>query len=205
MELPSRAVRSDVHPRFLPRTNDVRSSGGPGKGLLSRFYTGVMCGAYGIDNVNSLNLPYSDAGLFAVSVACQPQALNRTINRLSYELASLLDPNNTVYPVANVELMRAKNRLKSAMLYAREDPRVEGEDLGSQVLVNGKRMPIGTMVDRIDQVTMDDLARVAKRVLVDGVGNGELTIVARGPQGIDKAPAMVKRAWSSKGLATGSL
>lgn len=38
------------------------SSGGPGKGLLSRFYTGVMSGSYGIDNVNSLNLPYSDAG-----------------------------------------------------------------------------------------------------------------------------------------------
>lgn len=39
------------------------SSGGPGKGLLSRFYTGVMSGSYGIDNVNSINFPFSDGGM----------------------------------------------------------------------------------------------------------------------------------------------
>ncbi|KAL7413883.1 Metalloenzyme, LuxS/M16 peptidase-like protein [Mrakia frigida] len=186
------------------------SSGGPGKGLLSRFYTGVMSGSYGIDNVNSLNLPYSDAGLFAVSLTCTPEVLNKYLNRLAYELSSLLDPYNLAYPVRPIELSRAKNRLKAAMLYAREDPRVEGEDLAAQVLTNGKRMGLGEMVGKIDKVTMDDLARVAHRVMGAGdskarEGKGELTIVARGPVGVEKVVGMVKRAWSAKGLSVGSI
>lgn len=164
-----------------------------------------MSGSYGIDNVNSLNLPYSDAGLFAVSLTCEVAVLQRYLNRLALELASLLNPNNAGYPVEPVELARAKNRLKSAMLYAREDVRVEAEDLGAQVLMNGFRLPMGDMIDRIDAVTMADLARVARRVFVDGVGNGELTVVARGPREVGGVAGMVRSAWRAKGLNTGSL
>jgi processing peptidase subunit alpha len=181
------------------------SSGGPGKGLLSRFYTGVMSGSYGIDNVNSLNLPYSDAGLFAVSLTCEFHVLKRYLDRLALELASLLYPANPSYPVQPIELSRAKNRLKSAMLYAREDVRVEAEDLGAQVLMNGYRLPIGDMLQRIADVSMADLQRVARRVFVDGVGNGELTIVARGPKEVRGVASMVRSAWRAKGLNTGSL
>lgn len=91
------------------------------------------------------------------------------------------------------------------MLYAREDVRVEAEDLGAQVLMNGYRLPMGEMIDRIDQVTMDDLKRVARRVFVQGVGNGELTIVARGPKEVRGVTNMVRAAWKAKGLNTGSL
>lgn len=38
------------------------SSGGPGKGLLSRLYTGMMCGSYGIERVGSILLPSLDSG-----------------------------------------------------------------------------------------------------------------------------------------------
>ena len=194
-----------------------------------------MSGSYGIDNVNSINFPFSDGGqsrsfsspilfgpltssspifsspgLFAVSLTCTPQVLNKYINRLAYELHSLLDPYNLMYPVRPIELSRAKNRLKSAMLYAREDPRIECEDLAAQVLTNGKRMPLAEMTGKIDRVTMDDLARVAKRVMgvkegKEREGKGELTIVARGPPGVEKVVGMVKRAWSSRGLSTGSI
>jgi len=88
---------------------------------------------------------------------------------------------------------------------------VEGEDLAAQVLTNGKRMGLGEMVGKIDKVTMDDLARVARRVMGSGEegkkreGKGELTIVARGPVGVEKVVGMVKRAWSAKGLTVGSL
>ena len=96
------------------------------------------------------------------------------------------------------------------MLYAREDPRIECEDLAAQVLTNGYRMPLGEMIGRIDKVDMEDVKRVAGRVM--GVsegkgreGKGELTIVARGPRGVEKVVGMVKRAWSSRGLSTGSI
>ena len=152
----------------------------------------------------------TSAGLFAVSLTCTPQVLNKYINRLAYELSSLLDPSNLLYPVRPIELSRAKNRLKSAMLYAREDPRIECEDLAAQVLTNGYRMPLGEMTGKIDKVTMEDVARVAKRVMgvAEGKGRegkGELTIVARGPRGVEKVVGMVKRAWSSRGLSTGSI
>lgn len=87
---------------------------------------------------------------------------------------------------------------------------MEGEDLAAQVLTNGKRMGLGEMVGKIDKVTMDDLARVAHRVMGSGEGKtregkGELTIVARGPVGVEKVVGMVKRAWSAKGLTVGSI
>ncbi|CED83640.1 Mitochondrial processing peptidase, alpha subunit [Phaffia rhodozyma] len=180
------------------------SSGGPGKGLLSRFYTGVMIGSHGLENVNSMNLPYSDGGLFAVSLTCMPGVLQKYLNRLAVELASIMKPHNLTYPVQPIELSRAKNRLKSAMLYAQEDPRVEAEDLGAQVMINGKRMPIKEMLAKIDAVSMGDLARVANRVFARGnSGKGKLTVVARGPETVSQVESMVNRAWSSKGLYVG--
>jgi predicted Zn-dependent peptidase len=94
------------------------------------------------------------------------------------------------------------------MLFQRENPRIECEDLAAQVLATGKRMPLAEMVAKIDGVEMDDLARVARKVFVEGVrgdAKRELTVVARGPRGVEGCKEMVKRAWTAQGLMTGSL
>lgn len=74
------------------------------------------------------------------------------------------------------------------------------------MLSTGKRMPLAEMIGRIDRVSMDDLARVARRVFVEGVGESkELTVVARGPRGVKECREMVRKAWNARGLLVGSL
>lgn len=94
------------------------------------------------------------------------------------------------------------------MLFQRENPRIECEDLAAQVLATGKRMPLAEMVGKIDGVGMKDLERVARKVFVEGVSPGakrELTVVARGPRGVKDCTEMVRKAWSAQGLMVGSL
>lgn len=62
------------------------------------------------------------------------------------------------------------------------------------------------MIDRIDRVSMEDLGRVARKVFVEGAGQAkELTVVARGPRGVNECREMIRKAWKSKGLLVGSL
>lgn len=52
----------------------------------------------------------------------------------------------------------------SSLVMALESRGVEVEDLGRQVLVHGRRIPVQEMCDKIEKVTPADLMRVANRV-----------------------------------------
>ncbi|SPO02933.1 uncharacterized protein DNG_05611, partial [Cephalotrichum gorgonifer] len=75
---------------------------------------------------------------------------------------------------------RAKHQLRSSLLMNLESRMVELEDLGRQVQIHGRKIPVADMCARIDALTVQDLRRVAKMVLggmVEGGGSGAPTVV----------------------------
>ncbi|KAK4505547.1 hypothetical protein PRZ48_003510 [Zasmidium cellare] len=150
------------------------SAGGPGKGMYSRLYTNVL-NQYGwVENCVAFNHAYTDSGLFGISASCATQFVPRMLDTMAREL-SLLSTETGLGRLSEVEVNRAKNQLRSSLLMNLESRMVELEDLGRQVQVHGRRVPVKEMVANIEKVTMKDLRRVAKQVFsgqVQNRGNG---------------------------------
>ncbi|KAJ8125112.1 hypothetical protein O1611_g8528 [Lasiodiplodia mahajangana] len=157
------------------------SAGGPGKGMYSRLYTNVLNQHAWVENCMAFNHSYTDSGLFGISALCMPGRTQHMLDVMCQELRALtLDTGFSALGV--VEVQRAKNQLRSSLLMNLESRMVELEDLGRQVQVHGRKVPVQEMCHNIEKLTVKDLRRVAKEVvggLVQnpGKGSGAPTVV----------------------------
>jgi processing peptidase subunit alpha len=159
------------------------SAGGPGKGMYSRLYTQVLNQFYYIENCISFNHSYMDSGLFGISASCIPQAAPYLAEVICRQLAQTF--SKTTGALNEKEVDRAKNQLRSSLMMNLESKMVELEDLGRQMQVRGKRVPVQDMVEKIEKLTVEDVRRVAERVITGnannrGQGTGKPTIVMQG-------------------------
>ncbi|GAB7336494.1 hypothetical protein MBLNU13_g09777t1 [Cladosporium sp. NU13] len=174
------------------------SAGGPGKGMYSRLYTNVL-NQYGwVENCMAFNHAYTDSGLFGISAACATQYVPRMLDTMARELA-LLGTETGHGRLSDIEVKRAKNQLRSSLLMNLESRMVELEDLGRQVQVHGRRVPVKEMVANIEKVTIADLRRVAKMVFGGevrnkGEGSGAPTVVLQ--QGEEEGVKMREIPWT---------
>ena len=149
--------------------------------MYSRLYTNVL-NQYGwVENCMAFNHAYTDSGLFGISAACATQYVPRMLDTMARELA-LLSTETGHGRLSDIEVKRAKNQLRSSLLMNLESRMVELEDLGRQVQVHGRRVPVKEMVANIEKVTIADLRRVAKMVFGGevrnkGEGSGAPTVV----------------------------
>lgn len=150
------------------------SAGGPGKGMYSRLYTNVLNQHGWVESCVAFNHSYTDSGLFGISSACAPQNVINMLDVMCRELQALtLDTGFA--SLQTVEVNRAKNQLRSSLLMNLESRMVELEDLGRQVQVHGRKVGVREMCKKIDDLTVQDLRRVARIVvggMVDNPGNG---------------------------------
>ncbi|KAK3686751.1 Mitochondrial-processing peptidase subunit alpha [Vermiconidia calcicola] len=172
------------------------SAGGPGKGMYSRLYTNVL-NQYGwVENCVAFNHAYTDSGLFGISAACGTAYVPRMLDTMAREL-SLLGAETGLGRLTEGEVKRAKNQLRSSLLMNLESRMVELEDLGRQVQVHGRRIPVKEMVGNIESVTVQDLRRVAKQVfggqIGSGSGSGAPTVVLQ--QGEEEGVRMKEVGW----------
>jgi len=152
------------------------SAGGPGKGMYSRLYTNVLNQYHSVDHCASFHHCYADSGVFGISVSVHP-SFNTTVPYMVARELELCTSGMYRNCVTKNEWERAKNQLKSSLVMALESRLVEVEDLGRQVLVHGHKITVNEMCKAIDRLTLDDLHRVAKRVLMSGKPS---TVVAQG-------------------------
>lgn len=68
-------------------------------------------------------------------------------------------------PVKPIELSRARNQLASSVLMNLETRGLLAEDIGRQVLSHGKRLDPALLIQRIQAVSTDDVARVIRAAL----------------------------------------
>ncbi|KAI0540884.1 peptidase M16 inactive domain-containing protein [Xylaria digitata] len=157
------------------------SAGGPGKGMYSRLYTNVLNQHAWVENCMAFNHSYTDSGLFGISALCTPGRTQHMLDVMCQELRALtLDTGFSA--LGEIEVQRAKNQLRSSLLMNLESRMVELEDLGRQVQVHGRKVPVQEMCRKIQNLTVKDLRRVAKEVvggLVQnkGKGSGAPTVV----------------------------
>jgi processing peptidase subunit beta len=119
----------------------------------------------------AFNTNYHDTGLFGVYVTADKDmpidqaswAVMRAISKLAYNV----DPE---------QVTRAKNQLKSQLLFSQDGPSGIAEDIGRQMLAYGRRIPKAEMFARIDAVDADTVRGVADRFIYDQ----ELAIAATG-------------------------
>ncbi|CEP11004.1 hypothetical protein [Parasitella parasitica] len=161
------------------------SAGGPGKGMYSRLFTHVLNQHYWVESCQAFNHCYTDSGLFGIAGSCQPQYANALLEVICRELDSVARGDVGQLAVTNTELNRAKNQLKSSLLMNLESRMVQLEDLGRQIQVHGKKTGIDEMLENIDKVDVNELRRVASRVVRGAVsvtsgGSGKPTVVAQG-------------------------
>ncbi|KAI1421425.1 peptidase M16 inactive domain-containing protein [Xylaria sp. FL1777] len=150
------------------------SAGGPGKGMYSRLYTNVLNQHAWVENCMAFNHSYTDSGLFGISAICTPGRTWHMLDVMCQELRALtMDTGFSA--LTETEVKRAKNQLRSSLLMNLESRMVELEDLGRQVQVYGRKVPVLEMCHNIEKLTVKDLRNVARKVLgglVENKGNG---------------------------------
>ncbi|KAF9502330.1 mitochondrial processing peptidase [Pleurotus eryngii] len=158
------------------------SAGGPGKGMYSRLYTHILNHFPQIDHCASFHHIYTDSSLFGLFASFVPASSglrggntpSQIMPHLVHQLSLLL-----YTPIPAAELSRAKNQLKSSLMMALESRAVGVEDLGRQILVHNRKVPVSEMTDKIDLIGAEDIRRVANRIFGPKSGN-KPTVVCMG-------------------------
>ncbi|KAL2024705.1 hypothetical protein VTK56DRAFT_6906 [Thermocarpiscus australiensis] len=158
------------------------SAGGPGKGMYSRLYTNVLNQHGWVESCVAFNHSYTDSGLFGIAASCYPGRTAAMLQVMCRELHALTAEGGGHAALNPIEVARAKNQLRSSLLMNLESRMVELEDLGRQVQVHGRKIPVREMTRRINELTVADLRRVARMVvggMVEnrGKGSGAPTVV----------------------------
>jgi processing peptidase subunit alpha len=135
------------------------SAGGPGKGMYSRLYTGVLNKHGWVQNSTAFNSCYQDSGLFGIYGAAEPKYLPNLVQVLAEQLKGM-GSNLT-----DEELSRAKNQTKTSVLMNLESKPIILEDMGKQVLCYGKRISAAEVCSQIDSVSAADIEKVAAQML----------------------------------------
>jgi len=105
---------------------------------------------------------YTDTGLFGVyAVASEKNNLDELSLVLLEEMVRLC------FTVSDEDVMRAGTQLKANLCASLDGTSAVAEDIGRQLITYGRRIPLAEAFQRIDDVTADDLMRVANRVIWD--------------------------------------
>jgi processing peptidase subunit alpha len=146
--------------------------------MYSRLYTHILNHYSQVDHCASFHHIYADSSLFGLFASFVPGSSGNTpaqiMPHLVHQLSLLLYKS-----VPKDELARARNQLKSSIMMALESRAVEVEDLGRQILIHNRKVPVSEMTDRIDEVTPESVRRVATRIFGPASGR-KATVVCMG-------------------------
>ncbi|KAJ0031704.1 hypothetical protein Pint_13311 [Pistacia integerrima] len=87
--------------------------------------------------------------------------VSKAIDVAAKELIAVATPGE----VDQVQLDRAKQSTKSAILMNLESRMIVSEDIGRQVLTYGDRKPVDHFLKAVDDVTVKDITSIAQKLL----------------------------------------
>ena len=143
-----------------------------GGGMSSRLFQEIREKRGLVYSIHSFTSSYSDGGIFGIYAGTGEKEVAELMPVVCDELAKL--PGD----MSAQEVKRAAAQLRAATLMSREKPSARCEQLASQLLIYGRPIPPAEAVARIDAVTIDDLARLARRLT-----QSSPTLTALGPIG----------------------
>ncbi|KAI9128838.1 hypothetical protein K1719_000321 [Acacia pycnantha] len=137
------------------------SAGGPGKGMYSRLYLRVLNEYPQVHSISAFNNIYNNTGLFGIQVTTGSDFVAEAIDITANELLAVATDGN----VDQVQLDRAKQATKSAILMNLESRMVVSEDIGRQVLTYGERKPVESFLKAIDELTLKDITSISRKLI----------------------------------------
>lgn len=155
------------------------SAGGPGKGMYSRLYLRVLNEYPQIQSFSAFNSIYNHTGLFGIQATTSSDFVQTAVEVAFNELYVVSQPGK----VLQVELDRAKQTTKSAILMNLESRMVVSEDIGRQILTYGERKPVEHFLKAVDAVTLKDISSIAKTLI-----SSPMTLAAHGNAGVIPGP-----------------
>jgi predicted Zn-dependent peptidase len=144
-----------------------------GGGMSSRLFQEVRERRGLAYSVFSYRAAFEETGAFAVSAGTAPERLDELLGVVDAELARLVSDGG----VTDRELEAAKGHLKGSLALSLESSSSRMHRLGRSELTAGEVPTLDELVDRVDAVGPDDVARVIERV----VATDERTLAVVGP------------------------
>ncbi len=143
-----------------------------GGGMSSRLFQEIREQRGLVYSIHSYCAHYSDCGLFGIYAGTGEQEVAELMPVLSGEIRRLAGS------LEEGEVRRARNQLKAATLMSLESTTARAEQLGEQLLVYGRPIPVDEIVRRIETVDVEAVRRATKRIFA-----GTPTLAAIGPLG----------------------
>ncbi|KAG2722831.1 hypothetical protein I3760_02G145200 [Carya illinoinensis] len=137
------------------------SAGGPGKGMHSRLYLNVLNEYQQIQSFSAFNSIFNETGLFGIYASTGPDFAPKAVDIAAGELISIATPGK----VTEVQLNRAKESTKSAVLMNLESRMIVSEDIGRQILTYGKRLPVEHFLKAVDEITLKDITIISQKII----------------------------------------
>ena len=144
-----------------------------GGGMSSRLFQEVREVRGLAYSVFSFASSYLDCGLFGVYAGTGEGEIKELVPVVCEQLLEITKG------IDADELSRAKIQHKAGMKMALESSMSRCEQLGRQILIYGKAIPIPEIIERIDAVDIDAVSRVSNRIMTSGAP----TVAAIGPIG----------------------
>lgn len=119
----------------------------------------------------TFNTTYTDTGLFGIYATGEAPELDDVVVPIMDELV------RNCFNVDEVHLNNAKMALKTSLLAQLDGPTGIAEEIGRQLLVYGRRIPVAEWFARIDAVDAEAIKRVSNKYIFDR----EVAITAMGP------------------------
>lgn len=119
----------------------------------------------------TFNTTYTDTGLFGIYATADPVELDDVVVPVMEELV------RNCFKVDDVHLRNAKTALKTSMIAQLDGPTGMAEEIGRQMLVYGRRIPVSEWFARIDAVDEEAIKRVSNKYIFDR----EVAVTAMGP------------------------
>ena len=108
-------------------------------------------------SVGSSAISYQDCGLFSTFAACSPSHVREVVSLTIEEMQDVVRNG-----VTDDELELARQQSVSSILLSLEDSAARAAALAQSEIVHGRHISVEETLDRINAVTLDDIAALAR-------------------------------------------
>jgi predicted Zn-dependent peptidase len=131
-----------------------------GGGMSSRLFQEVRERRGLAYSVYSSAASYADAGLFSLYAGCQPDHLGEVVTVIRAVLEEVAE-----HGLSDAEVARGRGQLRGGLVLGLEDTGSRMSRMGKSELNYGKHFSVEETLDRIDAVTVDQVAELARDLL----------------------------------------
>jgi len=127
-----------------------------GGGMSSRLFQEIREHRGLVYSIDTFLSAFSDDGVFGIYAGTGPELIDEFVPALCGEIVRLADT------LDEAEIQRARTQLKSSLLMAMESTGARSERAGQQMLLYDRVVPAEELVERIEAITPEKLAEVAR-------------------------------------------